>query len=629
MKYENILKPIKIGPVTLRNRIEVAPHEPKLATWDGLLTNDFITYTATMAKGGAALVTIGDSAVTQAYAETAPFALNLAHRYATNGLFKLADAIHRYGAMASIEPNFRTEDRPHEMTKEDIRQMIKAFADAASKVKAAGFDMIMLHGGHGHNLAQFYSPLMNKRTDEYGCGTFENRNRLANDILDAVRQVIGNDMALEWRHSGDDLTPGGVGPEEQLMQAKALQNKIDLIHVSAGNLYYGPSIKYMIQQPYVPMATNLRFAELFKKNLDIPVVSVGSFNFDLAEEAIASGKCDMVAMIRQFVADSECVNKARDGKGDEIRPCIRCCVCVSKDPHGNPMPIRCTVNPPAGRSPLFDEIPLSENPKKVVVVGGGAGGMEAARRLADRGNSVVLFEKAPELGGSLIEAYANRLKFDIKRYADWAVHMTEKNPNIDIRKGTAATRELVLKENPDAVVVAVGSEQIIPNIPGVNGKNVCTAVDVDMGRATVGKRVVIIGAGLTGTETAVVLAQDGHEVIQVDMLSVEQIDARTLGSRSVAGTLRGMAVQAGVKTKAGLRAIEITEQGVVVQEDKGGISYVIPCDTVILSVGVKPRAEIVKEFENIVKDVYFVGDCVKPGNITTSVRDAFYAAMRI
>jgi NADPH-dependent 2,4-dienoyl-CoA reductase/sulfur reductase-like enzyme len=349
---------------------------------------------------------------------------------------------------------------------------------------------------------------------------------------------------------------------------------------------------------------------------------------DLAEEAIAAGKCDMVAMIRQFIADPDCVNKVRDGKGDEVRPCIRCCVCVSKDPHGNPMPIRCTVNPPSGRSPLFDEIPMSENPKKVVVVGGGAAGMEAARRLSDRGNSVVLFEKAPELGGTLIEAYANRLKFDVKRYSDWSVYMTEKYKNIDIRKGTAATRELVLKENPDAVIVAVGGEQIIPNIPGVNGKNVCLAVDVDMGKVKVGKKVVIIGAGLTGSETAVTLAQDGHDVTQIDMLSLELIDSRMLGSRSVLGTLRGMVISSGVKTKTGLKAVEITEQGVTVVDEKG-VSFILPCDTVVLSVGVKPRAEIAREFENIVRDVYFVGDCTKVGNITTAVRDAFYAAMRI
>ncbi len=628
MKYEHIFKPIKIGPLTLRNRIEVAPHEPKLATWDGLMTNEFVTYTAAMARGGAALVTIGDSAVTQEYANTAPFALNLAHRYASNGLFKLADAIHRYGAIASIEPNYRNELRPAEMTKEDIRQMIKAFADCAVKCKNAGFDMIMIHGGHGHNLSQFFSPLMNKRTDEYGCDTFENRNRLANNVLDAVRQAIGNDMAIEWRHSGDDLTPGGVGVEDQLAQAKAIQNKIDLIHVSAGNLYYAPSVKYMIQQPYVPMTTNIRFAERFKKELDIPVVSVGSFNLDLAEEAIAAGKCDMVAMIRQFIADPDCVNKARDGRGDEIRPCIRCCVCVSRDPHGNPMPVRCSVNPVSGRDPFLDDIKNSDPPKKVVVVGGGCAGMEAARRLAERGNSVVLFEKAPELGGSLIEAYANRLKSDIKRYTDWSIHMTKKTPGIDIRLNTPATRELVLKEKPDAVIVAVGSEQIIPDIPGIRGDNVCLAVDVDMGKAKVGKKVVVIGAGLTGTETAVVLAQDGHDVTQIDMLSIEQIDSRTLGSKSVANTLRGMAAQAGVKTRTGLKAVEVTKQGVTVQDDKG-FEFIIPCDTVVLSVGVRPRTKVMEEFRDVVRDVYFVGDCSKPGNITSAVREGFYAAINI
>lgn len=629
MNYEHIFKPIKIGPLTVRNRIEVAPHEPKLATWDGLITNEFITYTANMAKGGAGIVTIGDSAVTQEYAETAPFALNIAHRYAANGLYKLADAIQRYGAIASIELNYRSEELPAEMTKDEIKRMIKAFADCAVKCKFAGFNMLMLHGGHGHNLAQFYSPQMNKRTDEYGCGTFENRNRLANNILDAVRQAIGSDMAIEWRASGDELTPGGVGVEDQVLQAKALQDKIDLIHVSAGNLYNPSTVKYMIQHPYVPMATNIRFAERFKKELNIPVVTVGSFTLDLAEEAIASGKADMVAMIRQFIADPDCVNKARDGRGDEVRPCIRCCVCVSRDPHGNPLPVRCTVNPVSGRTPLLDSIPSSDPAKKIVVVGGGAAGMEAARRLSERGNSVVLFEKAPQLGGSLIEASANRLKGDIRRYLDWSVHMTEKTKNIDIRKNTAATRELVLKEKPDAVIVAVGSEQFIPKIPGIDGENVCLAVDVDMGRAVVGKNVVVIGAGLTGTETAVVLAQDGHNVTQIDMLTTEQIDARTMGSKSVANTLRGLSRAAGVKVKAGLKAVAVTEQGVKV-EDESGVLYVIPCDTVVLSVGVKPCTEIMEEFRDCVKDVYFVGDCaVKAGNLTTAVRDAFFVATNI
>ncbi len=629
MQYEHILKPIKIGPLTVRNRIEAAPHEPKLASWDGLVTNEFITYTSNMAKGGAGIVTVGDSAVTQEYADHSPFALNLAHRYAAHGLFKLTDAIHRYGALASIELNYRSEALPAEMTKEDILKLIKAFASCAQTCKSAGFDMVMLHGGHGHNLAQFYSPKMNKRNDEYGCGTFENRNRLANNIIDAVRQAIGNDMAIEWRASGDELTPDGVGVEEQLLQAKELQKKIDLIHVSAGNLYNPATIKYMIQHPYVPMMTNVRFAERFRKELDIPVVTVGSFNLDLAEEAIAAGKADMVAMVRQFIADPDCVNKARDGKGDEIRPCIRCCNCISRDPHGNPMPVRCSVNPVSGRSPFLDEIPQSPTPKKVVVVGGGAAGMEAARILSGRGNSVVLFEKAPELGGSLILAAANRLKGDIRRYTDWSIRMAERTENVDIRKNTAATRELVQKENPDTVIVAVGSEQIIPNIPGIRNKNVCLAVDVDMGKADVGKKVVVIGAGLTGTETAVVLAQDGHDVTQIDMLSLDEIDSRTLGAKSVAATLRGLAKEAGVKTRTGLKAVEVTEQGITAEDEKG-IRYILPCDTVVLSVGVRPRTDVMNEFRDCAKDVYFVGDCaVRAGNLTTAVRDAFYAAINI
>ena len=537
LEYKHIFQPLKIGPLTAKNRIEVSPAEPFLCTRDGLVTDEFIAFTASMARGGAGIVTVGDSPVTQEYADANHYVVNLADPFVVHGLFKVTDAIHRWGALASIELNLRIEKFPADMTADEVRGVIRAFTESAERCKKAGFDMIMLHGGHGHTIAQFYSPLMNKRTDEYGCQTFENRCRFANELLDSVRAAIGPDMAIEWRMSGDELTDGGVGLEDAVRFARAIQNKIDLVHISAGNMYSPQSMMYTIQSTYLPMATNVRFAKAFKEALDIPVTSVGSFNLDLAEEAIAEGKADMIAMIRQFVADPDCVNKARAGRGDEIRPCIRCCICTGDDPHGCPKPLRCTVNPVIGRHPLFDKIEPCVPAKKVVVVGGGAGGMEAARRAAQRGCRVILFEKSDRLGGTLIPAGANALKGDVRRYAEWSVRMTERTEGIELRLGTEATRERVLAEAPDALILAVGSEPLVPEIPGIHGENVVLAQDVDMGRE-VGKFVVLIGAGLTGTETACALAEAGHSVTVIDMLSLEEIDSRGSGSRSVAAVLR-------------------------------------------------------------------------------------------
>ena len=624
--YEHLFTPIKIGPFEAKNRIEVSPAEPFLCSRDGLVTDEFVSFTASFARGGAGIVTVGDSPVTQAYADENHYVVNLADPYVVHGLVKVSDAIHRYGALASIELNLRDHRLPADLSKAEILQLIRDFTDAAVRCKKGGFDMVMLHGGHGHSIAQFYSPLLNKRTDEYGCGSFTDRCRFANELLDSVRQAIGDDMAIDYRISGDELTPGGVGVEDAIAFAKNIEDKLDLIHVSAGNLYHPVSLRYMIQAPYLPMATNVRFAEAFKKELKIPVTTVGSFNMDLAEEAVAAGKADVVAMIRQLIADPDAVNKCRDGRGDEVRPCIRCCICTGDDPHGCPKPLRCTVNPVMGRHPLFDDIKPVAKPTKAVIIGGGAGGMEAARRLLERGAEVVLFEKEEKLGGALIAAGANTLKGDIRRYTEWSVRMTKRAENVKLRLGTAATRELVEAEKPDLVIVAVGSEPIVPQIPGIDSKHVVPAQDVDLGLAEAKGSVVLIGAGLTGTETAVALAREGHEVLVIDMLSLEEIDSRGGISASVTGFLRTMAEEAGVKYLTGVKAKAVEPDGVII-EDADGTERSLPCDTVVLSVGVRPRA-CAGDFAGTARDVVVIGDChTKAGNITTAVREGFYAAM--
>ncbi len=628
--FEHVFKPIKIGNLTAKNRIEVSPAEPKLATVDGYVTEEFIRYHANMAKGGAGIVTVGDSPINNEYAKHNNFCINLAAHEVGHGLFQLVEEIHRYGALANIELNLRDEEESvTDYSKEKIKQIIKEFADAAEVCKKAGFDMVMLHGGHGHVVANFYSPLMNKRTDEYGCGTFENRCRFANELIDAVRDRIGPEMAIEYRISGDELTVGGVDVEDALRFTKSIQHKIDLIHVSAGNLYNLASVRYIIQPTYFPMATNVRFAARFKEELDIPVLTVGSFNMELAEDAIATGKADMVAMIRAFIADPDIVNKARDGKADEIRPCVRCGACTGSSPHSDVTPLRCTVNPIAGREMAFNTIPKTEKSKKVLIVGGGCAGLEAARWLAIKGHRPIIIEKDPEIGGTLIEASACALKGDVKRYYEWSVRTIDKTPGIEVRLGTTATKELIEAEKPDALIIATGSRPIIPDIKGIDNKKVVLASDVDMGNVKVGKKVVVAGAGLTGTETAVALAQEGHEVTSIDMLTIEEIDAKGTAKRSVVSVLRKMAVEVGVKTIEKVRLVEINDEGAVIEEKDGNIKT-LECDNVILSLGLAPNKETVSELEGLVRDTYIVGDCTgRPGSIASAVQGGFFAAMNI
>ncbi len=626
-EFTHAFQSIKIGPLTAKNRIEVSPAEPFLCTRDGLVTEEFVAFTAAMAKGGAGIVTVGDSPINQAYADTNHYVVNLADPFVVHGLVKVTDAIHRYGALASIELNLRADYLPADLSKDEVKQIIKDFADSAERCRKAGFDMVMLHGGHGHTVSQFYSPYFNKRTDEYGADTMENRCRFAVELLDAVRERIGSDMAIEWRMSGDELLPApvGIGIDEAIEFAKYIQDKIDIVHISAGNMYDVRTMDYIIQPSYMPRPTNVHLAAQFKKALDIPVTSVGSFNMELAEEAIAEGKADVVAMIRPFIADPEHVNKAKAGKADEIRPCLRCNLCTGDDPHGCPKPLRCSVNPVSGRNPHFDKIEKAGQSKKVVIVGGGCAGMEAARRLVERGHKPVLFEKNAELGGSLVEAGATELKADVRRYCEWSVRMTHRTEGIDLRLGVEATADMVRAEQPDAVIIAVGSTQIVPKVPGVDGANVHMAVDVDMGKVKPGKRVVIVGGGLTGSGTAVCLAREGHEVTVVDMLGAQQLMAKD----KTIGRYHRLAMNDGVKLSFGMKLKEIKEQAVVV-EAMDGSTEEIACDSVLLSLGVRPRYELIEQLRDICPETYIVGDCNnRAGNITSAVREGFYAAQNI
>ena len=626
--YKHVFTPIKIGRLTVKNRIEHAPAMPILASMDGDVTRELIEWERAMAKGGAGIVTIGDSPVVSAIAQRLGHILDLGTDKSINGLNRLAETIQRYGAKASIELSYHDHfvtHLPTDFTLEWINAFIDAHIQAARRCLIAGMDMIMIHAGHGHLVSQFLSPKINVRTDAYG-GSFKNRARIIVEILDGIRNVVGDKLAIEYRISGDELAPGGLTIEEQLELIKLIEDKIDLVHVSAGKLYEEKTIPRIFQPTYLPRGVNVYLAERFKTELKIPVTTVGSLNMQMAEQIIADGKADIVAMARALIADPDAVNKAKRAKEDTIRPCVRCNTCIDRA-HRSLLPVHCAVNPLAGREALFVNLPVPAKKKKVVVVGGGPAGMEAARRAADRGHDVVLFEKNAELGGTLIMASAAPFKADMRAYLNWAIRTTMNTPNLAIKLSTEATPKRIKAEKPDAIVIAVGSEPIIPKMPGVDGEHVVKAGDVHLGKVKVGDSVVVAGAGLTGSETALHLAHQGKRITVIDMLPLSEIDADSPFVNIIA--LRDMMNELNIEIKTEVALAAITEAGAVVM-DKNRNRMEIPCDTVVLALGVKPRTEVATMFEDLAPEVFMAGDCNKErGNLYNATMQGFFAAMEI
>jgi 2,4-dienoyl-CoA reductase-like NADH-dependent reductase (Old Yellow Enzyme family)/thioredoxin reductase len=625
-QFEHIFKSIRIGQITLKNRIEFPPVGPHLGTSDGYVSRELIEWGRQYAKGGAAIVTLGDSSILEPSGPArASYAIHVGNSKCINPLNRFAETIQRYGAKASIQLNYHNSATPTEMKTDEIHVIIENFALAAYRCWQAGMDMIMVHGAHGHVLSQFVSRKTNSRTDAYG-GSLENRARLAVSILDAIRNKVGDKLAIEYRISADEMVPGGPSVEDQLEFAALIQDKIDLIHVSVANLYAPETLPMMNQPAYFPRGLNLKYAELFKNRLKIPVATIGSYNMEMAEQIIAENKADVVAVARTLIADPECVNKAHSGRAANIRPCIRCNNCINRS-HELFLSTRCSVNPVISREAEIFTFPQPVKYRKVLVVGGGPAGMEAARTAAARGHKVILLEKEGKLGGTLIMAAAAPFKVDMQQYLDWAARTTMQTPNLTVKLSTPATREIIKTENPDVLILAVGSVPIVTRIPGIHNNNIVWAGDVELGKVLVGERVVVAGAGLTGSETALHLAQQGKRVTLIDMLPIEQI--KTGASVINTMVLSKMLRDSNVLNRTSLKLKAVTPSGVELTDNDSN-RITLACDTVVLALGVEPRWDLIKELQELASELYVVGDCnSQRGNLLNAVSQGFFAALEI
>jgi 2,4-dienoyl-CoA reductase-like NADH-dependent reductase (Old Yellow Enzyme family)/thioredoxin reductase len=605
------------------------------------------------AKGGAAVVTVSE-AMTHKTGRSHSRVIDLTNPFVIQSLTDTARAIVRHGAAASIELNHsgslsefdvsaeaRTEGKKptiNDMPLPLIEEIIESFGTGAALCKTAGFNMVMLHGGHGWLIEQFLSPAANRRTDAYG-GDLAGRARFALDVISAVRAHCGRDFPIEFRMSGTESLPGGYGIAEAVEFAKLLDGKVDLIHVSNG---YGEEDFALTHPPmFAPPGVNVHLAEAVKKNVGTPVAAVGALGSPaLSEEILRSGKADLIYMARALIADPFLPKKVEQNRENEITPCLRCFLC-----HAERMVTQtriCSVNPIIGRefeakfeprlpsvnriiSNAGDEVFTSESivastltsrSRRVLVVGGGPGGMTAALWAARRGHSVTLCEKDTRLGGKLNCEAGIPFKEASLRFRD-TIEYKLRRLGVGIRLGVEVTPDLVYRMQPDALIIAVGAEPVMPDIPGLAlGENVFFAESMPKHAKNVGKSVAVIGGGLVGSETATHLIHTGHDVTIIEAAGELALGANPRHRPILLKELSPAAVYLNTK------ALSLDGRELSLSNGKTVIA-----DTVIISAGYRPLLETAKALRGVIPETSFVGDCQRPGRIRDAVFRGYHAAM--
>jgi 2,4-dienoyl-CoA reductase-like NADH-dependent reductase (Old Yellow Enzyme family)/thioredoxin reductase len=649
-KYPHLFSPLKLGNLTLRNRIESAPTSPKSLTPEGCLTSGDIAYFEMKAAGGVAIVTLGEGLVHEKTGMGRFPCVNLENPSVVGSLSLAARAIKRHGAITSIELQHAGKNGfydiklrkrgirygpSHEllpdgteilvMPEEMILEIVEAFGTAAASVQRAGFEMVMVHGGHGWLISQFLSPRENRRNDKFG-GSLENRARLALMIIDSIRNHVGAGYPIEFRMNGDEFIPGGFTQEEGIRFAKIIDGKVDLIHVSAGSHEVQKLFVRTHPSMFLPHGPNVFLAAEIKKHVRTPVTTVGSLDeVEMMEDIIASGKADVIGLARALMADPDLPKKAASGKIDEITPCLRCFDgCLGSAPEYQLWV--CSVNPVLG---FENEASLLASPqktkKRVLIAGGGPAGMQAAITASERGHQVTLCEKSESLGGAI--RYAEFVPFhsDMCRFRRYLEYMVKKSGTA-VKLNTEVTPELISSEKPDVLIMAVGATPIEPDIPGIRDKKVIMAAEVYKPGTTTGNRVVILGGGLVGTEEGINLAMQGKDVTIVEMLDDIARDANWIHRVALLQELEKYAKH--LKVFTGTKGKAVTEDGLL-GEERDGKEVLFKAETVICAVGYKALTSAVDRLRYAAPEFYCIGDCVKPRKVFDAIRGGYETAMKL
>ncbi len=639
-KFPILFSPLKVGPLTLKNRIISAPMSMTELSPKQSLSEANIAFFEALAKGGSAVVTIGESIIRTENGKTHHQMIMLGDEGVISSLAEVADAIHTHGAYASIEishggamadPKYNNGknsigpvtfvdeygDTIQGMDEAMMEDVAEAFAEAAATVKIAGFDMCMIHAGHGWLLSQFLSPLFNTRTDEYG-GSFENRVRFPLLVLERVRQRVGRDFALDMRISGSEFLEGGIEIDETVKFAELASKYVDIINVSAG----APWTKRMVPNIFDERGINAVFAAEVKKHVkNVPVTTVGAFvDPEHMERVLEEGGADGFIIGRGLLADPELPNKARTGSEDDITKCIRC-FCCNEGLYSHHM-LKCSVNPVVGRELRVARISHPEQRKKVLVAGGGPSGMQAAITAAKRGHDVTLYEKTDKLGGALNFAEHVSFKKDLNNYKQ-LLERRVRAAGVRINLSVGLTPDIARNEAPDVIIAAVGAEPIIPPISGVDNKKVIIAANMYDSGVEFGKKVVVIGGGLVGVESALWLSWNGHDVTVLEMKDEMAEDAAPGHRMPLMEKL-----EESVALETCTRCVSITDEGVLT-ETSDGETKLFPADTILLAAGSKALSASVEALRDCAPDFWVTGDCRKPKKVLDAVRSGFDAGMNL
>lgn len=638
--YNALLQPLKVGRHTFRNRIFMPACETRLSNPDGSSSREMADYYGERAKGGAAAIIIENTFVDTKESRSSLVSSGIYSDHMIASHYYVSEAIHDGGAIAIMQISHGGRQanggatgrqpvapsaqackfvgrEPRALEHDEITEIEDCFAAAALRAQMAGFDGVEIHGAHGYLINEFLSPYTNHRTDEYG-GSEENRWRFARNIIRKCREKTGPAFIIGIRISGNEGVEGGLTPEDQARFAAAVQDDVDYINVASG--IYETMEQYIIPPNYEPHGINLPFAKVIKNAVTkIPVFTVNSLTPELAEKALEEGVADAIGFGRPLIADPYLPTKLIEGRREDIRPCCRGHEgCVSLFFSG--CPIRCEVNPQCGREKEY-AFKKAESPKNITVIGGGVAGMEAARYACELGHHVTLLEKSGELGGHFIEATVSDFKEDHHRVLTWLRTQVNKS-GADIRLNTEATPELVKSLNPDAVIIATGSNYIRIPVEGI--EKTVSPDDALLGRAEIGQNVVVIGGGLVGAEAALEFGKQGKNVTIIEMLPGIVMQDEPLSQISLTKHLAKENVTC--LTNSTVKAIR---DGYVEYADKDGILHQAACDTVISATGLRADSSAADQFKASAPKVFTIGDANKAGKIFQCFHNAWHAVRNI